>query len=77
MENDPDAGKCLEKAQTLLQELYSAILLYGKGRLREEYRTRIRETMEKRNTAPALMEIFAVLDGKTERKLDTWRLRVL
>jgi hypothetical protein len=77
MESDPDAGKYLEKAQELLQELYSTILLHGKGRLREEYRARIRETMQTRNTAPALMAIFASLDGKTEKKFDTWRLRVL
>jgi hypothetical protein len=77
MENDPDARQYLEKAQGLLQELYSTILLYGKGKLREEYRTRIRETMQAKNTAPALMAIFASLDGKTERKFDSWRLRVL
>jgi hypothetical protein len=77
MESDPHAGKYLEKAQGLLQELYSTILLYGKGRLRDEYRTRIRETMQTRNTAPALMAIFASLDGKTERKFDTWRLGIL
>jgi hypothetical protein len=77
MEGQPDAGRYLEKAQELLQELYSTILLHGKGSLREEYRKQIRETMQTRNTAAALMPIFASLDGKTERKFDAWRLRIL
>ena len=71
------AGRYLEKARELLQELYSTILLHGKGSLREEYRIQIRETMQTKNTAVALMAIFASLDGKTERKFDTWRLRIL
>jgi hypothetical protein len=77
MESDPNAWRYLDKAQESLQELYSTILLHGKGSLREEYRARIGETMQTRNTAPALMAIFASLDGKTERKFDTWRLRAL
>jgi hypothetical protein len=77
MEGQLDAGRYLKKAQELLQELYSTILLHGKGSLREEYRMQIRETMQTQNTAVALMPIFASLDGKTERKFDTWRLRIL
>jgi hypothetical protein len=77
MESHPDAARYLEKAQELLQELYSTILLHGKGSLREEYRNQIRATMQTKNTAGALLLIFASLDGKTERKFDTWRLRFL
>jgi hypothetical protein len=77
MEGHSDAAKYLEKAQELLQELYSTILLHGRGPLREEYRKRITEKMQTRNIGMELLPIFASLDCKTERKFDTLRLRRL
>jgi hypothetical protein len=77
MEGQPDSAKYLEKARQSLQELYSTILLYGKGSLREEYRKRINEEMKANNNSMYLLPLFGSLDGKTERKFDTWRLRIL
>ena len=76
-ENHPDAEVCVETAQGLANELYSAVLLlYGKGRLREEYRARFMEAM-KTGVLMRLMDVFPILDRKAVRKLDAWRLRIL
>ncbi len=75
-QDSADAGKYLESAQTSVNELYSTILLFGKGSLREEYRKQFNEVTKTRALSP-LLEIFPVLDGKTERKFDAWRLRLL
>jgi hypothetical protein len=71
-----DAAEYLEQAQESLQELYSTILLHGKGSLREEYRKQLNERMQAKD-GMGLMPAFNSLDGKTERKFDTWRLRIL
>jgi hypothetical protein len=58
-------------------ELYSAVLLlYGTGKLRKEYRARIMEAM-KSGALMKLLDVFAIVDIKAERKLDAWRLRIL
>jgi hypothetical protein len=71
-----DAAQYLEKARESLQELYSTILLHGKGSLREEYRKELNERMKAKD-GMGLLPVFNNLDGKTERKFDTWKLRVL
>jgi hypothetical protein len=71
-----DAEAYLEKAQESLQELYSTILLHGKGSLREEYRKQLNERMQAKD-GMGLLPVFQTLDGKTERKFDTWKLRIL
>jgi len=71
-----DAEECLERAQASLQELYSTILLHGKGSLREEYRKQLTEKIESKD-GTGLLPVFQSLDGKTERKFDAWRLRNL
>lgn len=71
-----DGGDYLDKAKESLQQLYSTILLHGKGSLREEYRKRLREKMETKD-GMGLLPVFHDLDGKTERKFDTWKLRIL
>lgn len=75
-QDSADAGEYLERAQTSVNELYSTILLFGKGSLRGEYRKQFNEVAKTRALTP-LLEIFPVLDGKTERKFDAWRLRLL
>jgi hypothetical protein len=76
-QDHPDAGVYLETAQGLANELYSAVLLlYGKGKLREEYRARFMEAM-KSGVLMRLLDVFAIVDIKAERKLDAWRLRIL
>jgi hypothetical protein len=54
----------------------SVLLLYGKGKLREEYRARFMEAM-KTGVLMRLMGVFPIVDPKAERKLDAWRLRIL
>jgi hypothetical protein len=76
MQESADAADYLEKAQTSVNELYSTILLYGKGSLREEYRKQFNEVAKTKALTP-LLAIFPILDGKTERKFDAWRLRIL
>jgi hypothetical protein len=76
MQDYADAGDYLERAQTSVNELYSTILLYGKGSLLEEYRKRFNEVAKTGALSP-LLPIFETLDGKTERKFDTWKLRIL
>jgi hypothetical protein len=76
MKDHADARDYLERAQTSVNELYSTILLYGKGSLREEYRTQFNEVTKTGALMP-LLPIFPSLDGKTERKFDTWKLRSL
>jgi hypothetical protein len=71
-----DAEEFLEKAQASLQELYSIILLHGKGSLREEYRKQVNEKLQAKD-GMGLLPVFKGLDAKTERKFDSWRLRVL
>jgi hypothetical protein len=71
-----DAEEYLERAQASLQELYSTILLHGKGSLREEYRKQLNEKMQSKDGID-LLPVFQSLDGKTERKFDAWRLRIL
>jgi hypothetical protein len=76
-EGHPDAEEYLETAQGLANELYSAVLLlYGKGKLREEYRARFMEAM-KSGVLMRLMDVFPIMDPKAVRKLDAWRLRIL
>ena len=75
-QGQPDAAEYLEKAQESLQELYSTILLHGKGSLREEYRKQLNERMQAKD-GMGLLPVFNSLDGKTERKFDTWKLRLL
>ena len=76
MKDQADAGDYLERAQTSVNELYSTILLYGKGSLREEYRKRFNETAKTGALTP-LLPVFESLDGKTERKFDICKLRIL
>jgi hypothetical protein len=71
-----DAEEYLEKAQESLQELYSTILLHGKGSLRDEYTKQMKERMQAKD-GMGLLPVFQSLDGKTEKKFDTWRLRIL
>jgi hypothetical protein len=71
-----DADEYLEAAQGSLQELYSTVLLYGKGSLREEYRKRLNEKMKAKD-GMGILPVFQILDGKMERKFDNWRLRIL
>jgi hypothetical protein len=59
-----------------VNELYSTILLFGKGSLRQEYRKQFNEVAKTGALTP-LLPIFQTLDGKTERKFDAWRLRIL
>lgn len=66
----------LEHARESLQELYSTVLLYGKGSLREEYRKQLAEQMKTKD-GMGLLPIFQQLDGKAERKFDSWKLRRL
>ena len=68
----------LDEAKESLQELYSTILLHGSGSLRQEYRKRLNEKVEKNpKDGMGLLPVFAILDRKTERKFDKWKLRVL
>ncbi|HVS87497.1 MAG TPA: hypothetical protein VHF01_04660 [Candidatus Acidoferrum sp.] len=76
MQDHADAGDYLERAQTSVNELYSTILLYGKGSLREEYRKQF-NGVAKTGALTPLLPIFQTLDGKTERKFDTWKLRIV
>jgi hypothetical protein len=71
-----DAGEHLEKAQESLQELYSTVLLHGNGPLREEYRKQLNDRMRAKD-GMGLLPVFQILDGKTERKFDKWKLRIL
>jgi hypothetical protein len=66
----------LEQAQASCQELYSTVLLYGKGNLKKEYQKQLTEKIKKGALTP-LLPIFQELDGKTEMKFATWRLRWL
>jgi hypothetical protein len=75
-QDSADAGEYLERAQTSVNELYSTILLFGKGSLRQEYRKQFNEVAKTGALTP-LLPIFQTLDGKTERKFDAWRLRIL
>jgi hypothetical protein len=75
-EKHPDAADYLENAQESFQDLYSTILLHGKGSLREEYRKKVTETLQAKD-GMALLPVFQSLDGKTERKFDAWKLRIL
>jgi len=76
-QNHPNIEAYLEEAQRLANDLYSAVLLlYGKGKLREEYRARFMEAM-KTGVLMRLMDVFPIVDPKAERKLDAWRLRIL
>jgi hypothetical protein len=73
----PDGAEYLEAAQEAVNDLYSAVLLlYGKGKLREEYREKFMAAM-KTGALMRLFDVFPVLDIKAERKLDSWRLRIL
>jgi hypothetical protein len=71
-----DAEQHMETAQKSLQELYSTILLHGKGPLRDEYATKLKQQMQTKD-GNGLFPIFQCLDGKAERKLDAWKLRIL
>jgi len=76
-EGAPDSAEYLEAAQDLVTELYSSVLLlYGKGRLREEYRNRFTEAM-KTGVLLRLLDVIPIMDLKAERMLDSWRLRIL
>src|SRR5258708_20577198 len=76
-QNHPNIEAYLEEAQRLANDLYSAVLLlYGKGKLREEYRALFMEAI-KTGVLITLMDVFPIVDPKAERKLDAWRLRIL
>jgi hypothetical protein len=73
-----DAERYLEETQTSLQKLYAGVLLlYGKNPLREEYRKRMNEMAEANASLTSLLTIFPELDGKAERMIGAWTLRLL
>jgi hypothetical protein len=81
-QGQPDAAEYLEKAQASLQDMYAILLLHGKGSLREEYRAKLNQFMTTKVegtkvNAMGLLPVFAALDGRAERKFDTWKLRIL
>jgi len=76
-EKHPDGAAYLERAQDFVNELYAAVLLvYGQGKLRQEYMTRFGKAIETLALA-RLVEVFPALDLKAQRKLDKWGLRIL
>jgi len=76
MQAHADALDYLERAQASCQELYSTVLLYGKGCLKKEYQKQLTEKIKTGALTP-LLPIFQELDGKTEIKFATWKLRWL
>ena len=76
MQDAVGATDYLEKAQSSCQELYSTVLLYGKGRLKKEYKEQLTEHIKK-GALMALLPVFQGLDGKTEKKFDSWKLKWL
>jgi len=73
----PGAQSYLETAQNSTTELYSTILLYGKGALREEYRVALKESLQSQKGLRDLLNVFPQLDRKAEQKFRTWRLVIL
>ena len=73
----PDAQQYLEDAQDLLNQLFAAILLGGKGSLKREYMKRLNDQKNLSNNLLHFLPVFRELDIKTEKKFTAWRLRVL
>jgi hypothetical protein len=71
-----EAQKYLDAAYASARELYSTVLLHGKGSLRNEYLRVIDEGMKTRNIVN-LLPLFGECAERLDKKFDRWTLRVL
>jgi cyanate lyase len=69
-----DALEHADAARASVQELYATILLYGQGPLREEYRKKIHDHLQRKATLVELLPVLGKLDNKAEHKFKRWTL---
>ena len=71
-----EAQKYLDAAYASARELYSTVMLHGKGSLRKEYLRVLNEGMKTRNIVN-LLPLFGQCADRLDKKFDKWTLRVL